>query len=110
MKAVTAHAFVVKTPWQGKGVGHEGVLAVKGGVKTRHLQRLPKGRHGRADAGQVVRLVQRGQGGQRIKLRQHLRIEPHGLGVMHPAVHHAVAHQRHFLLGQVLFQPVQHSV
>ncbi len=110
MKAVAAHAFIVKAPGQGKGVGHEGVLAVKGGVETRHLQRLPKGRHGRADAGQVVRLVQRRQGGQRVELLQHLGVDPHRLRKMHPTVHHAVAHQRHFLLRQVLLQPVQHGV
>jgi hypothetical protein len=70
MKAVAPHAFVVQGAGQGKRIVHPRVVAVEGGVETRHLHHVWKRGLRRADARQVVGLVQGCKGRQGFKLGQ----------------------------------------
>ena len=59
VKAVAAHALIVKRARQRESVVDEGMRAVKRRVETGDLRHAGKCRPGRFDAGEVVRLVQR---------------------------------------------------
>jgi hypothetical protein len=58
VKTIAAHALLRQRLRQGKRAGHIGQPGVKGGVKTRHLHHVRKRGLRRADARQVMGLVQ----------------------------------------------------
>jgi hypothetical protein len=64
VEAVAPHAAGVIAPGQGDDVGFPGVAAVEGGVEAGHLRSVGKARLRRADGGEIVRLMQRREGGE----------------------------------------------
>jgi hypothetical protein len=67
------------------------VRAVEAGIEARHLGHAGKGRHGGADAGEVVRLVQRGKGRQRLEFGNQGFVDERRRGVIDATVHDAMA-------------------
>lgn len=91
VKAVAPHALVVEGCRQGECIDHARMAAMKRRVETRDLRRAGKGRLCRADAGQIVRLV---QGGKRLEPGKGLQqrvVDDHGIGMVRAAVNHPVA-------------------
>ncbi len=68
----------------------KGLVAVKGRIETGDLRHARKGRKGRANAGQIVRLMQRREGGKRLELGQQVAVHPGRPAPFRAAMHHPV--------------------
>ena len=101
MKAVPAHAAIGDRPGQRERLRHRRRAAVEGRVEARHLRQLRLALEQRPDRGQIVRLVQRRERNVLFERRQDRRIHAHGLRVLEPAVHHAVADARQAMPGKL---------
>ncbi|MCY1436350.1 hypothetical protein D9M71_524700 [compost metagenome] len=84
---------------QGVAVGVLGHALVEGGVEHGDVRQRRVERHGRFDAEQVGRVVQRRQGRGVADRLDHLGIEPGGMGEAFAAMHHAVADGVQLALG-----------
>src|SRR6202035_2847738 len=73
---------------------------VEGGVEEGHLWHLGEQGPGGGDGGQGAGLVQRGQVGQRLDLREHRLVNDRGLRELCAAVDDAVADGRDLALGR----------
>ena len=84
METVAANAFVIEPAGQSKPVGELGVTAVKGGIEAGDLRQV--GLHGgdRADAGEIVRLMQRRERTERLQPGEHSRIDAHRRSIAMP--------------------------
>ena len=91
VEAVAADALVVEPARQGEPVGELGMAAVESGIEAGHLRQVGLDRGDRADAGEIVRLMQWRQRTQRLQLGEHSRIDANRRGVVDPAMHHPVA-------------------
>ena len=88
MKAVAAHAFGSDVAGQAEELCDFGLVPVKRRIEASDLRHVRHQRLDGVDAGQVVRLMQRREGGQRLKLGgAHL---PVGGGLL-PFAHHIAA-------------------
>ena len=83
-------------------------------VKTRHLRHIRKRFSKRADARQVVRLVQGCEGVERGELRHHLGRHTHAAAVKRATVHHTVRDGLHLQVckarGQQRFEGVERGI
>ena len=61
MKSVAPNARIGKPARQGESLGEMRLAAMKGGIEARDLRNLRRDAHDRADRGEVVRLMERGQ-------------------------------------------------
>ena len=97
---------VVEPARQGEPVGELGMAAVERGIEAGHLRQVGLDRGDRADAGEIVRLMQRRQRAERLELGEHRRIDAHRRGEVDAAMHHAVtdAEQRR-PVAEMLAQP-----
>ena len=91
MKAVAADAVLVEFARQRIGVVDPGMGAVKGGVEAGDLHGLREGGLRGADAGKVVRLVQRRQRIQPLQYRELPRVEHDGFAEVDAAMDDPVA-------------------
>ncbi len=118
VEAVAAHPEAVRDlrldRVAGRGLRHGGV---ERRVEDGDLRQVRAHRHGRADAGEVGRIVQRGHRDQPLDLGEHLLVDDRGLGEEHAAVHHAVPDRGQFggvqaepVLGQLLRDGLQGGV
>ena len=92
MKAVAADAVVMEAARQGEPVGELRMGAVEGGIEAGDLGQVRLASGDRADAGEVVRLMQRGERAERLELGEHGIVDPHRGGELGAAVDHPVAH------------------
>ena len=90
MEAVAAHAHVGQFPWQRELLMQYRCARMEGGVEAGDLRYVGEGGRERAYAGDVVRLVQRREAGQRLQTRDHLVIDDHAASIIATAVHDAV--------------------
>ena len=106
VEAVAADAVVVEPARQGEPVGELGMAAVEGGIEAGDLRQLGLDRGDRADAGEIVRLMQRRQRAERLEPGEHRRIDAHRRRVVDAAMHHPVADaEQRRSVAEVLAQP-----
>ena len=104
MEAITPHAFLVKSARQGESVVHPGVGAMESRVETGDLQRVRKGGACGHDARKVMRLVQRRQRDELLKLRDDLFAENCRLGETRSAMQDAMSNGANMKIGVLRFQ------
>ena len=75
VEAVAADAVVVEPARQGEPVGELGMAAVEGGIEAGDLRQVGLDRGDRADAGEIVRLMQRRERTERLEPGEHRRID-----------------------------------
>ena len=105
VEAVAADAVVVEPARQGVPVGDLGVGAVERGIEARDLGQLGPEPGDRADAGEIVRLVQRRERHERGQLLEHRWTHPHRPGVVDAAMHHPMADADQRRVTELLAQP-----
>ena len=91
METVAANATVGDRGRQGKGLGHLGLVAMKGGIEATHLRQLRLVLQQQADRLEVMRLVQRCQRDELLQVSDDLGGQPHRRSVGEAAVHHTMA-------------------
>ena len=91
MEAVAPHPGLVVRPGERVEIGELRVGAVEGRVEAGDLRQPRLRLAQRADRGEVVRLVQRGEGDQPLERGEHRLVDQHRPGVLRAAVDHAVA-------------------
>ena len=106
VEAVTTDALVVEPPRQREPVGELRMTAVERGVEAGHLRQVGLDRGDRADAGEIVRLMQRRERTERLQLGEHRRTDAHRRHEVDTAMHHPVtdAEQRR-PIAEMLAQP-----
>ncbi|MPL97123.1 hypothetical protein SDC9_43311 [bioreactor metagenome] len=95
VEAVAPHALLVIAPRQRIGVVDEGMLAVEGGVETGDVRHAGEGVDRSTHTGKVVRLMQRREGRKARELLHRRLGEAQRLGMVHAAMHDAVADGDH---------------
>jgi hypothetical protein len=80
--------------------------AVKGGIEAGDLWQVGLRRGDRADAGEVVRLVQGRERAEPFEPVEHRIVDPHAGGELRATVHHAVADAGEIGIAKMLAQPV----
>lgn len=93
MEAVAPHAIVIIAVRHGVTVHLFRMAVMEGGVEAGDLRHIRIDRHGLADRGQVVGLVQRGEILVTRQAIEHRGIDQHRLGIVGAAMHHPVAHR-----------------
>ena len=93
MEPVAADALLGVGPGQGEGLGHLGLGSVERRVEARDLRQIGAELGEGPDRGQVVRLVERSQGDERVEIGQDLGVDPGRLAILQAAVDDAVAHR-----------------
>ena len=83
--------------------------AVEGGVETGDLHGVRKRALRGADAGQIVRLVQRRQRAELLQFRKPLRVEHDGFGERDAAMHHPVPDRGDRYAADLLFEKLEHD-
>ena len=87
VEAVAAHAFCIEALRHRIMVRQRGVTAMKGGVEASDLRQLGRPRQQRADRRQIVRLMERRQRDQALKLVQHIDVDQDRPVIPRTAVH-----------------------
>ena len=105
MEAVAADAVVVEPARQGEPVGELGMAAVERGIEAGDLRQVGLDRGDRADAGEIVRLMQRRERAERLEPGEHRGIDAHRRRVVDAAVHHPVADAEQRRVAEMLAQP-----
>jgi hypothetical protein len=95
VEAVAPHALIVIFARHGEHVIDEGMAAMEGGVETGNLWHVRPSLARRFDAGDVVQLVQRRKGNERLKLSDDVVSDDHRRVVMNAAMHDAVTGGNH---------------
>jgi hypothetical protein len=93
VKAVAAHAFVVKATGDRVVVGQSVVIAVKRGIEAGDLRKAWKIFQERADRRQVVRLMQRRQRCITLQPAHHVMVDQHRPVVVGTAVDHPMSNR-----------------
>ncbi len=91
METVAANAAVGDLGRQGEGLGHLGLVAMKGGIEASHLRQFRLVGQQQADRLEVMRLVQRCQRDELLQVSDDLGSQPHRRSVVEAAVHHPMA-------------------
>ena len=91
MESVAAHAGVVQLGRDREAPRDVGIGRVERGVEARDLGQLGPPLEQERDRGEVVGLVQRRERDELLQQGDHVAVDPHRLGVIRPAVDHAVS-------------------
>src|SRR5215813_569364 len=92
MKAIAADALGRELARQREFAGKRRLVAMEGRVEAGDLRHLRRDGSDSPDGGDVVRLVQRRERYQLLKMGHHLLIDNDRLGIDHSAVHDAVSY------------------
>jgi hypothetical protein len=90
VETVAADAVVVEPARQSVPVGELRMAAVKRGIEARHLREIGLSRGDRADASEIVRLMQRRQRTERLELGDRRGTDAHRRRELDAAMHHPV--------------------
>jgi hypothetical protein len=91
VETIPLHAGAADLCGQRNQLGHGWLTAMEARVEAGHLWHAGKALEHRLDRGQVMRLMQRGQGNQLAQLLQDLRRDERGPRVSGPAMHDSMA-------------------
>jgi hypothetical protein len=91
MKTVAAYPFRRQIARQSVRSRDIGLVVVKRGIETRDLREMRRRIRYRTNGRDIVRLMQRREGDQRIEIGKHLLVDQDGLGVRNPTMDDAMS-------------------
>ncbi len=94
METITAHALLIIGPWKREGIVHPRMSAVEGRIKAGDLHGVWEGTPRGGDAGEIVRLMKRGERNEVLKFRDNFTSQFNRFRIARPAVDYAVPDSR----------------